>query len=96
MIGLSGRQAQVYAVIRARLDANEPPPTLRELGERFGVSGVTMLGHVRALERKGMIVRHGCRNRNIRLPERCPTCGGELNGNVPVTIERSDTDGQVG
>ena len=87
MIGLSGRQAQVYAIIRARLDANEAPPTLRELGERYGVTAVTMLGHVKALERKGMIVRHGPRNRNIRLPDRCPTCGGQLDGRVPVTVE---------
>ena len=86
MIGLSGRQAQVYTLIRAHLDADQPPPTLREMGRQLGISGVSVCGHLIALERKGLIVRQKHRNRNIALPDHCPTCGADL-GKVRVTVE---------
>lgn len=86
MIGLTGRQAQVYAIIRQALDAGEPPPTQREIGRRLGIGTVAVCGHIAALERKGVIVKEKARNRNIRLPDHCPTCGADL-GKVRVTVE---------
>lgn len=66
---LTKRQAAILAFIRARISAGLPP-TFREIGEQFGITspnGVTC--HVRALEKKGRIVRDKRLSRAIFLAD---------------------------
>lgn len=64
---LTYRQREVYEFIRERIEAGVPP-TFREIADRFGIvspNGVAY--HLKALERKGMIVRDPNLSRGIRL-----------------------------
>lgn len=66
---LTKRQAAILAFIRARI-AVGLPPTFREIGQEFGITspnGVTC--HLRALERKGRIIRDQRLSRAIFMAE---------------------------
>lgn len=55
---LTAKQAAVLAYIRDRVAADGYPPTIREIGSRFGIGGTNgVLCHLRALEKKGLIRR---------------------------------------
>ena len=65
---LTKRQKDVLDFIWERVRKKQPPPTVREIGDHFGIgatNGVT--GHLRALERKGQIVHDADASRGIRL-----------------------------
>lgn len=62
------RQWEVLAAIRRLRAPRDLPPTIRELGAEIGVgtpNGVVC--HLRALRRKGWVVREACRSRTLRL-----------------------------
>ncbi len=61
------RQLKLLAFIRARLDAQEPAPTLQEIATEFGITKVTAHQHLRALEKKGTIRRQRHQARSIEL-----------------------------
>lgn len=67
---LTDRQQQIYEFIHDQITERGAPPTLREIGERFGI---TSTNGVRAaldvLARKGYIVRSPSRSRGIELAE---------------------------
>jgi repressor LexA len=54
---LTARQQQVLAFIRKFTEKHGLPPTVREIGERFGFTARAAFDHLRALERKGMLLR---------------------------------------
>jgi repressor LexA len=54
---LTARQQQVLAFIRKFTEKHGLPPTVREIGERFGFTARAAFDHLRALERKGMLQR---------------------------------------
>jgi len=56
-MNLTPRQLEILDFIRDFRRMRRYSPTLEEIGRHFGVSKVTVLEHVRALERKGA-VRH--------------------------------------
>ena len=65
---LTARQSQVLETIRAYLVAHGYAPTVRELGALIGVSSTNaVMDHLKALERKGAIVRGG---RGTHVPRR--------------------------
>ena len=77
---LTARQKRILDFIRYRRDTGSTPPTVRELGDRFGIASTEgVMCHLRALEKKGYITCNGL-SRGIRLTEkrRCPHCGGEI------------------
>jgi len=54
------RQAEVLAYIRAFIAQYGISPTLREIGQALGMPNVyAVLGHVRALEKKGLLRKAG-------------------------------------
>ena len=57
MKGLTARQREVLAFIRSFTERHGAPPTVREIGERFGFTARAAFDHLRALERKGMLHR---------------------------------------
>ena len=54
---ITDRQKQVLDFIRDYIEANEVSPTLRDIGEHFGVSVPAAARHVKSLVKKGWITR---------------------------------------
>jgi len=55
---LTPRQTAILDFIRAYIDRCKFPPSIREIGEHFGISSPTgVICHIRVLERRGMISR---------------------------------------
>ncbi|HET7875684.1 MAG TPA: transcriptional repressor LexA [Methylomirabilota bacterium] len=54
---MTDRQREVLEFIRSFADRQGVPPTVREIGERFGFTARAAFDHLRALERKGMLSR---------------------------------------
>jgi len=65
---LTPRQREVYELIRDKMDARGYGPTVREIGEHFGISSPNgVMCHLKALEKKGIITREPNMSRAIRL-----------------------------
>ncbi|WAS92866.1 transcriptional repressor LexA [Nannocystis punicea] len=64
---LTHRQQQALDFISSCLDANGYPPTLREIGEHMGIRSTNGVNdHLKALERKGYLVREELKSRALR------------------------------
>jgi repressor LexA len=55
---LTRRQAQIIDFLREYRGEHGISPTLEEMALHFGISKVTIFGHVAELERKGVLKRH--------------------------------------
>jgi repressor LexA len=67
---LSVRQEKILDFIREFLEENRFPPTIREIGERVGISSTSVVKYnLDALERKGLIERDAEISRGLRLVE---------------------------
>lgn len=63
---ITERQQEIYAFIRATIDKRGMPPTMREIGERFGIRSTNGVeGHLAALESHGLIRRERGKSRGI-------------------------------
>lgn len=68
---LTEKQEAIYRYIRSRILDGHPPPTVREIGHEFGIHSPNgVMCHLKALEKKGHIVRDEHLSRAIRLPGR--------------------------
>jgi repressor LexA len=67
---LTPRQQAVLEAIRAHLDEEGVPPTLRELAGRMRMDPKSAAQHLDRLERKGFLSRRPGESRNIRLTEK--------------------------
>ena len=75
MKDLTARQREVLAFIRTFTERHGAPPTVREIGDKFGFTARAAFDHLRALERKGMLHRRVSDKRVSRtlvLAERGP------------------------
>lgn len=64
---LTERQQQVLDFIRGCLEERGFPPTLREIGQHMGIRSTNGVNdHLKALERKGYLVREGLKSRALR------------------------------
>lgn len=64
---LTQRQTQVLDFIRSCLEERGFPPTLREIGQHMGIRSTNGVNdHLKALERKGFLVREGLKSRALR------------------------------
>lgn len=67
---LSERQKRILAFIRDSINRRQFPPTIREIGEKVGISSTSVVKYnLDALEKKGYIERKGDISRGIRLVE---------------------------
>jgi len=67
---LTPRQREIYEFIKTCIDVRGYGPTVREIGERFGIRSPNgVIGHLKALERKGLISRTPRLSRAIQLME---------------------------
>lgn len=65
---LTKRQAAIYHFIRDKIVNRGYGPTVREIGENFGISSPNgVMCHLKALEKKGMIRRSPNKSRAIEL-----------------------------
>ena len=71
--GLTNRQREVLAHIRAALEHTGRPPTLRELGARLGIRSANgVRDHLEALAAKGYLARDPRSARGLRLLRAAP------------------------
>ena len=77
MQGLTGRQQQILDFITRRIQDQGYPPTIREIGEEMGIRSTNGVNdHLKALERKGFLVREGLKSRALRpvhMAEQAPS-----------------------
>lgn len=87
---LTPRQNEIYEFIRSCIQQRNTPPTIAEIGARFGIrstNGVNDL--LLALERKGYIIRLRGTARGIALPDNAPAAapGGKGSKKIPIVGE---------
>ena len=73
MTPITPRQSAVLAYIRSSLVSRGYPPTVREIGAEFGIQSPNGVWcHLKALEKKKLIVREAGKSRAIRPEWRGP------------------------
>ena len=76
---LTERQQKVYDMIRSLIVDRGYGPTVREIGEHFGIKSPNgVMCHLRALERKGLIRRSPNKSRAIELTQSADRTGNSL------------------
>jgi repressor LexA len=64
---LTQRQRDILDFISSSIDRRGYPPTLREIGEHFGIQSTNGVNdHLKALEKKGFLAREGLKSRAMR------------------------------
>lgn len=64
---LTGRQREVLEFIRGHADERGYPPTVREIGEHFGILWPAARAHLKSLEKKGVIKMLPSKSRGIEI-----------------------------
>lgn len=62
---LTDRQREILDFICRYRDQSGFPPSVRDIGGKFGLSPATVHDHIKALERKGSLARHPHRSRSL-------------------------------
>jgi repressor LexA len=96
---LTDKQREIYDFIRAKIEKQGFPPTVREIGEAFEIQSPNgVMCHLKALEKKGAINRTGFRARAIELVGYKPgSTSLPLRGKVAAgsPVEAVDTDDKL-
>jgi repressor LexA len=94
---LTRRQRDVYNFIRDKIRTRGYGPTVREIGHRFDISSPNgVMCHLKALEKKGLIIREPNMSRAIQLTARLdedrglPLVGRIAAGVLHQAIEQAD------
>src|ERR1700758_5310636 len=65
---LTEKQKRIYEFIQDKIDSRGYGPTVREIGLAFGIKSPNgVMCHLKALEKKGLIIREGFSARAIQL-----------------------------
>jgi repressor LexA len=65
---LTSRQREIYEFIRGKIEGRGYPPSIREIGDAFAIKSPNgVMCHLRALEKKELIVRHEKNARAIQI-----------------------------
>ncbi len=82
--GLTPRQQRVLTVIKDSIERRGYPPSMREIGERVGLTSSSSVAHqLRVLEEKGYLKRDPNRPRALSVFD--PDTSGTLDGTVDET-----------
>jgi len=77
---ITERQQEIYEFIRTTLTDRGIPPSMREIGEQFGIRSTNGVeGHLAALEKSGHIVRERGKSRGLSLH-----AGGRTQATIPM------------
>ncbi len=66
-MNITPKQLNILKFIQSFTEANHYSPTLQEIADQIGVSKITILDHLRALERRGIIRRQRYLSRSIEV-----------------------------
>lgn len=97
---LTTRQSQILEFIRSYKSETGYPPSVREIGERFGLAPATVHDHLKALDRKGYIAKKPHRSRSLSLienkaildqPGKVPVLG-QVAAGLPLLAEQNIED----
>ena len=80
---LTRRQREVLEFIKSYMHEHKFPPTIREIGEYFGISVRGSYDHVKALEKKGYIKCSVNRSRAIEILPKAEA-GSEVVKKIPI------------
>lgn len=85
---LTERQLEVYEFIRDKIQSRGYGPTVREIGEHFDIKSPNgVMCHLKALEKKGLIIREPNMSRAIQIsPEAMEAKGLPLVGQVAAGV----------
>jgi repressor LexA len=81
---LTGRQRDILAFVREFSDRHGVPPTVREIGSRFRITPRAAFDHLRALERKGALLRRPSAGRTSRALRLADASTGGRHRPVPI------------
>jgi repressor LexA len=93
---LTSRQREIFEFTRGLITNRGYGPTVREIGENFGISSPNgVMCHLKALEKKGLITREPNMSRAIQITEEykekgMPLVGQIAAGNLTEAIEQAD------
>lgn len=94
---LTSRQREVFEFIRELITNRGYGPTVREIGDQFGISSPNgVMCHLKALEKKGLITREPNMSRAIQINDEykeekgMPLVGVIAAGNLTEAIEQGD------
>src|SRR6266566_5154792 len=74
---LTDRQREIYEFIREKIEGRGYGPTVREIGLAFDIRSPNgVMCHLKALEKKGLILREGFSARAIQLIDHHPESAG--------------------
>ena len=99
---LTHRQQQILDFITDSIETRGMPPTLREIGHRFGISSTNGVNdHLKALEKKGRLRREGLKSRAlcpVPIDDECevPILGRVAAGRPMLAVENVDDTVRVG
>ncbi len=85
-IPLTRRQEEILRFIQAHIQTHQVPPTVREIGGRFGIGPAGVFGHLKALERKGQVRRAARGSRAIEVVPGGERSAGARRGGVSVPV----------
>ncbi|MAT70758.1 MAG: repressor LexA [Planctomycetaceae bacterium] len=94
---LTKRQREVYEFIREKIRGRGYGPTVREIGDHFGINSPNgVMCHLKALEKKGIISREPNMSRAIQLTDVArghgiPLVGQIAAGSLAEAIEQAET-----
>ena len=77
MKSLTDRQREVLDFIAHYLEKNSYPPTVREIGDSFGITLRAVYDHLTALQKKGYISSGQKRSRSIRILKKPKTADAD-------------------
>src|SRR5881397_1843560 len=65
---LTDKQQAILDFINEHVKENGFPPSVREIGRRFGIYPATVQDHISALERKGYLQKRRFQSRTLSVP----------------------------
>src|ERR1700687_5835586 len=93
---LTDRQREIYDFIRDKIETRGYGPTVREIGLAFEIRSPNgVMCHLKALEKKGLIIREGFSARAIQLVDHRPPSAelpllGQVAAGAPLPAVTSD------
>src|SRR5581483_4105100 len=92
---LTERQEKILSFIKKSIQDQGYPPTIREIGEHFGIRSTNGVNdHLKALERKGYLMRGELKSRALSVIEGGRSGGGRL-GRISRRELSAVTEGEV-
>jgi repressor LexA len=95
---LTGQQKKIFQLILSHIEEFGNPPTIREIAEQMNFKSPNgVVGHLKALQRKGLITRSSNKSRSIQLTDEVheeikglPLAGRVSAGMLEEAIEQTD------